>query len=168
VPAQDLGDVRDDLLCVLRIEPDVAVADGPTGLLVLGVAVVLIVVALEGRADAHVQELQPGRLRQRDDAHARRQRAHDLGGERLEAFRHAHEDVGGVQRLGVGGLHRVRVRRSVPADEEFGRAGLAHDGGDERMDGLDRDDHVEPECRGGECPVQREGCGRSLGPPSPR
>ena len=136
----------------------------PRRLLVLGVAVVLIVVAIEGRTDAHVQELQPGRLGQRDDAHGRRQSAHDLGGERLEAFRHAHEDVGGVQRLGVGGFHRVRVRRSVPADEELGRAGLAHHGGDERMDGLDRDNHVERECRGGERPVQHESCGRSLGP----
>ncbi len=82
----------------------------------------------------------------------RRQRARQIG---LEIGPDLEDQPGAGDLLRIGGLERIGVLGLRAADEEVGRG--AHHGGDERMDGLDRRQHLRVGGAGQQC--DDEGCG---------
>ncbi len=94
-------------------------------------------------AGTHIQLLDAGRFRERDDADILGQRLDYPRREGLDGLGNAEDDVGCIQRLGVGRLQGIGVRRGGARYEQRRRAHALHDLRNQSMYGLDRDRDVE-------------------------
>ena len=110
--------------------------------LLMAVVVPLMHMRLECPTFADRQQCDAGGFGELDHLGIGGQRFEGVCQEKLHAMPGPEDDIGAFESRGIGWTERIGVRGGGAFDDEGRRADVAHDGGDERVNGLGGCHHI--------------------------